>query len=194
MARLSTLVIPTPSRARATRKAFNICKIAGLLAGAVLMVGAWSSCRRPSPSEASLEGRVFWAASNQPVEGVEVVLNDPQTTSGESTVSLPDDAGGPKKHPQLTVARVRTRADGSYTIPSVTPGSYCVSIVWTSKNPPACKGFAVDYKRLKSRSQFDAQFSGMSSDGQLYVFMLDAPDVKIAEGRNAGKDVAFVCQ
>lgn len=109
----------------------------------------------PSPTQATgIAGRVYYAATSQPIPGVAIQLNHPisPTASGQD--------------PKLTVAETRTDADGRYSFTDVAPGSYAIKMQWLEAGgrPTAlCSNFGI--KVSVNESAYLDTFEGTSNEG-----------------------------
>jgi hypothetical protein len=134
----------------------------GLFAISLTLTGCGTVLNiEPTPSVTGVQGKVTYADSNEPISGVTIYLNDPQS--------------GGEKNPDLTTAQTTTDAEGNYSFMDIAPGRYMISFVLFTKTGVSSIEFTANV------SDFLTSFEGVSQDGTTTLNMVE-PEIDVLSG------------
>ena len=114
-----------------------------------------------TPVVTGIQGRVYYADSNEPIQDVRILLNDPGL--------------GGEKDPNLTTSETTTDAEGNYSFMNIAPGRYVISIQLVTKTAVSSIDFTENISDMLS------SFQGMSQDGSSTMTMVE-PEIEVTQG------------
>lgn len=120
-----------------------------------LLVGCGGAAATHTPIVTGIEGRVYFAGTDEPIPDVSIHLNNPRT-------SLPSPY---PQNPDLTIARATTDSQGCYSFMDILPGTYTISLVLTTDTRVS----SIDV----TEQEFLAYSEITSSDGSKTLYLVE---------------------
>lgn len=121
----------------------------------------------PTPIITGIEGRVYFADTDEPIPDVNILLNTPQM------------AGRSQQNPELTIAKTKTDAQGNYSFTDIVPGTYVVSLSMVSETKVSSIEVTVN--------DYISYFEGTSKDGKTILYIVE-PEFVVLSGVTVQED------
>ena len=160
-------------RSRIMRGKRLLQQVIGLTVVALCLAGCGGATAKPTatptsaPMVAGIEGRVYFADTQEAIPDVTMALNNPQ---------IP---GGPPQNPDLTVAKTTTDSQGHYSFMDIVPGKYVISLVMTTETRVSSIEVSV--------KDYMSSFEGASADGSTLLYIAE-PEIEVSLGEILQED------
>ena len=119
----------------------------------------------PTPIVTGIEGKVYFADTDEPIPDVIMELNNPQL--------------GQQQKPDLTIAKTTTDLQGRYSFTDIVPGTYVISLNLVTETRVSSIDFTVADNGRK--------FLGESDDGSFFAFFVE-PEFVVPLGEIVQED------
>lgn len=137
-------------------------KMVGLMLLALLLSACSILQSQPtSPIATGIEGKVYFADTDEPIPDVAILLNDPQLFG--------------QQNPDLTTAETKTDSQGRYAFIDIAPGAYVITLQFIAETRVS----SIDV--TLNTSDYLAYFEGTSDDGTSFAYIAE-PEIAVLQG------------